>query len=304
MISIEEIKSFFEGEILINEPLSKYTSLRIGGPADLFLFPDHNDDIVKLIAYLNSGNIPSLIIGNGTNLLVSDSGFRGAVINLGNKFNKIEMRNSDIQVQSGVMLTRFVDFCINHKKQGVEKLAGIPGTVGGAIVMNAGAWGAQISDYIVDIEVIRNDEIIKVSKKDAGFAYRRSDFGNDIILSGRFNLPEGNIDEMLKARTEYLQKRNYSHPVNYPNCGSVFKNPPGHYVAKLIEEAGLKGLKVGGAQISEKHANFIINTGDATAQDVVQLIKRTSGKVFEKFNISPELEIKLVGFDEDIFTNG
>jgi UDP-N-acetylmuramate dehydrogenase len=300
LISIVDIKTHFRGEILINEPLSKYTSYRIGGPASLFLVPVDKSDAVDLSVYLQKNKIEFGVIGNGTNVLVSDNGVDGIVMNLEKGLNKISKEKNIVIADSGVMLARFVDFCIQNKFTGVEKLSGIPGTLGGAILMNASAFGASISDYIVEIEVVRNGDVILVKKNDSLFEYRNSGFKNDVILSAKFDLPPGDSDEMIKIRHEYLQKRNQKQPLNYPNCGSVFKNPVGHHAAKLIEDAGLKGIRVGDAQVSEKHGNFIVNIGEAKANDVIQLINKVRKIVFDKFGIVLELEVKLIGFEKDV----
>lgn len=296
MISIADIKQFFKGEIFVNEPLNKHTSIKIGGPADLLLLPSDKEDAINLSVYLQQNGIDYSVIGNGSNILVSDAGIREIVINFEQGLKQIKLVDGLVEVESGVMLARFVDFCIQNGKQGVEKLAGIPGTIGGAIVMNASAYKYEISDHIVDVEVVRNGKLIRVKKQDANFAYRTSAFLNDIIISAVFELPDGNIDEMQKTRIEYLQKRNLTQPLNYPNSGSVFKNPPGNYAAKLIEDAGLKGLRIGNAQISDKHANFIVNLGNAKAEDVIGLIQTCKEIVKKKFDVYLELELKLLGF--------
>ncbi|MDI6779714.1 MAG: UDP-N-acetylmuramate dehydrogenase [Bacteroidota bacterium] len=296
MISIADIKQFFKGEIFVNEPLNKHTSIKIGGPADLLMQPSDKEDAINLSVYLQQNGIDYTVIGNGSNILVSDAGIREIVINFEQGLKQIKLVDGLVKVESGVMLARFVDFCIQNKKQGVEKLAGIPGTIGGAIVMNASAYKCEISDYIVDVEVVRDGKLIRVKKQDANFAYRTSAFLNDIIISAVFELPDGNIDEMQKTCAEYLQKRNLTQPLNYPNSGSVFKNPPGNYAAKLIEDAGLKGLRIGNAQISEKHANFIVNLGNAKAEDVIGLIQTCKEIVKKKFDVYLELELKLLGF--------
>jgi UDP-N-acetylmuramate dehydrogenase len=300
LISIVDIKNNFRGEILINEPLSKYTSYRIGGPASLLLVPADKSDAVDLSVYLQRSKIEFVVIGNGTNVLVSDNGIDGIVMNLEKGLNKINKENNIVVAESGVMLARFVDFCIQNKFTGVEKLSGIPGTLGGAILMNASAFSCSISEYIIEIEVVRNGEVVTVKKSDSLFEYRNSGFKNDVILSAKFDLPAGDSDQMMKIRHEYLQKRNQKQPLNYPNCGSVFKNPAGLHAAKLIEDAGLKGLRVGDAQVSEKHGNFIVNIGKAKAIDVIQLINQVRKIVFDKFGIVLEPEVKLIGFEKDV----
>lgn len=300
MISIDEIKEFFEGKILVNEPMSNHTSMRIGGPADLMLVPISKQDTVQLIKYLNQKQNKYLTIGNGSNILVADEGIRDIVVSLYPNLNRIEIKGDSVYVEAGVILARFVDFCIQHSKQGVEKLAGIPGTIGGALIMNAGAYNCQISDFLLSVEILENGEVREIKREDIEFRYRYSSLSDKMILSAEFKLPDGNIKELQEIRSEYLQRRSQSQPLNYPNLGSIFKNPPGNYAAKLIEDAGLKGKQFGNAKISEKHSNFIINLGGAKAKDVIDLINFVRKEVYKKFNIKLELEIKLVGFNEDV----
>lgn len=298
MISIAEIKQFFKGKILFNEPMAHHTTIKIGGNADLFVFPSDKDDAVELLKYLQQNKLSYIVIGNGSNILVNDSGINGIVISFSKGLNKLKFRDGFIEVEAGIQISRFVDFCIQNDKQGVEKLAGIPGTIGGAIIMNAGAYNCEISDYILDIDIIREGELIRVKKNEANFGYRTSGLSNSIVLSARFDLPNGIRYEAMKVRSEYLQKRNQTQPLNYPNCGSVFKNPPSMYAAKLIEESNLKGLRIGDAQISEKHANFIVNLGNAKAVEVLKLIDICKETVEKKFGIILQLEIKLLGFEK------
>jgi UDP-N-acetylmuramate dehydrogenase len=301
MVNIDDIKNFFRGTIALHEPLSKYTSFRIGGPADYYLEPKDKEDVVNIITYLQQNNCPYIILGRGSNLLVSDDGIRGAVINFEHGLNSIRAENDLVIADAGVSVARFVDFCIQRGLKGVEMLPGIPGTLGGAIVMNAGAYGGEISDHLVEVEVLREGKVIHVKKADAGFSYRRSGFQRDIILGAAFTLPAGNKEEIALIRKELLLKRNQSQPLNFPNSGSMFKNPPGTFAAKLIEQAGLKGMQRGNARISDKHANFIVNLGGATATDVVELIALARKTVFEKFDINLELEVKLIGFAESTY---
>jgi UDP-N-acetylmuramate dehydrogenase len=296
VVHVNDIRTFFRGHIALGEPLGKYTSFRIGGPADYYLEPADKQDVAAIVSYLQRNAIPFTVIGRGSNLLVSDDGIRGAVINFETGLNSIRMEDDLVVVDAGMTLARFVDFCIQRGLKGVEMLPGIPGTIGGAVMMNAGAYGGEISDFIVDVEILREGAIIRVKKEDAGFSYRRSGFANDIILGASFRLPAGDKAETLRVRRELLLKRNQAQPVNLPNSGSMFKNPPGNHAAKLIEEAGLKGKRVGNAQISEKHANFIVNLGGATALDVLALIEAARTSVFERTGIRLELEVKLLGF--------
>ncbi len=296
MVSLNDIRAFFRGSIAINEPLAGYTSMRIGGPVDYFLEPADRDDLASIVKYFRQNNFDFIIVGRGSNMLVSDDGFRGAAINMENQFSNVRLDGEDVVAEAGAGLSKLVDFCIQHGKAGLEWAAGIPGTVGGAIVMNAGAHGGETADQLVDVEVLRGEEIVMVPKSSINFGYRRSGLEQDIVLSGRFRLPEGDREEINQRRRTFIQQRNATQPVNMPNSGSIFKNPAGNYAARLIDAANLKGKRVGGAQISEKHANFIINTGNATASDVLTLIELARRTVYQNAGVLLELEIRLIGF--------
>jgi len=298
MIDLGQIREIVSGRILLNEPLAKYTTFKIGGPADIYVEPMSIDELLNLLRYLDDRGIDFVVLGNGSNVLVSDEGFRGAVINLEAGFNFVKKEGECVIAGAGIKLARFVDFCVENGLRGVEMLAGIPGTLGGAIIMNAGAYSGEISDYLLDVEVIRNMKLVRLKKEECGFGYRTSNLTNDIVIQAKFKFPPGDVEEMKKIRREILLKRNISQPVNFPNAGSIFKNPPGDYAGRLIEKAGLKGVCIGDAQISEKHANFIINKGKAKAMDVLELIKLAQTKVYEKFGIKLELEVRLIGFKE------
>jgi UDP-N-acetylmuramate dehydrogenase len=297
VLTIDDIKKFFRGRIALSEPLAKHTSFRIGGPADYYCEPEDKEDAVNIIAYLERQGVPFAIIGKGSNLLVSDEGIRGAVINLEPGLKSIRVEQDRVFADTGVSLSRFVEFCVQRNFKGVEMLAGIPGTIGGAVLMNASAYGGQISDYLVDVEMFRKGTVLFLKKEEVGFSYRHAGVREgDIVLGASFRLPAGDKAEIMKIRRELLLKRNRSQPVNFPSAGCMFKNPAGHYAAKLIEEAGLKGARSGQAQISEKHANFIVNLGSAHAKDVLALVDLAKKTVFEKFHVMLELEVKLVGF--------
>lgn len=301
MISLEHITNFFRGRLTLGEPLAKYTSFRIGGPADFYIEPADRDDLLDLIQYLGRENIPFVVLGCGSNVLVSDEGLRGVVINLEHGLNRIHIDDGIVNAEAGVRMGKFVDFCIQHGFGGVEMLAGIPGTIGGGVVMNAGAYGGEIANHFVSVEIIRDGKVVELKKEECGFAYRRSNFSRDIVLKARFRFSLGDKAEMIKQRRELLLRRNLSQPLNLPNSGSVFKNPAGQYAAKLIEECGLKGTRRGKAQISEKHGNFIVNHGGATAMNVIELIELARRTVRDKFGVTLEPEVKLLGFSEEVY---
>lgn len=296
MIPLDDIRKSFRGRIALNEPMERYTTFRIGGAADIYLEPLDKEDALALITYLRGQSLPYVLMGNGSNILVSDHGVRGAVVNLEVGFSYV--RNQDdgtVVAGAGIKLAKFVDFCIGNGYAGTEMLAGIPGTLGGAVIMNAGAYGGEISDHMIAVELIRGSKLMTISKDDAGFAYRTSALQGDVILEASFQFPSGQKENMKTVRRQTLLKRNSSQPVQWGNAGSIFKNPKGDFAARLIQECGLKGTTIGGAQISELHANFIINRGQATAADVMALIQVARQAVLEKFAIELELEVKLIG---------
>ncbi len=298
MISISEIKQVFKGKISLNERMAPFTTFRIGGVADYFVEPVDSQDVLNILRYLKKKDIPYYVMGNGSNVLISDEGIRGVVINLESGFGYLKHENSKIISGAGAKIARFVDFCIQNGYAGVEMIAGIPATLGGALVMNAGAYGGEIADHVTEVLVIKNDELKRLSKDECGFTYRYSALRTTVVLEGTFSLPKGNPVEISRVRKELMLKRNAAQPVEIPNAGCIFKNPAGNYAAKLIEECGLKGTAVGGAMVSPKHSNFIVNYDNATAHDVIELIRLIRQKVHEKTGIELELEVKPIGFEE------
>jgi UDP-N-acetylmuramate dehydrogenase len=300
LISISEIQKIFKGRISLNEPLARFTTFRIGGVADYYVEPVDAQDVLNIVNYVSKQDLPMYVMGNGSNILISDEGIRGVVINLEEGFNYLRNDNGVIVSGSGVKMAKFVDFCIQNRYAGVEMLAGIPATVGGALTMNAGAYGGESADHVVEVTVVKNGELKALTKQECEFAYRRSNLKGTVILEAKFKLPEGEKNELNARRKKLLLDRNESQPVEIPNAGCVFKNPPNSKAAILIEESGLKGVTYGGAMVSPKHANFIVNTAKATANDVIELIKIVRKTVKEKKGISLEMEVKLIGFKEDV----
>jgi UDP-N-acetylmuramate dehydrogenase len=299
MISFSEIQKILRGKILVDEPMSKHTWMKVGGPADFYIEPADLPDLLSIIEYFFSHNYSWTVVGRGSNILVSDEGIRGAVINIENSLSNIKLDKGFVTAEAGVRLTKFVDFCIQNSFSGVEMLAGIPGTIGGAVVMNAGAHGGEISNHLVSVELIRNGRLIKMEKSEAGFSYRRSGLSGDLVLNATFKLPAGDVNLLAGKRREFVLKRNVSQPLELPNLGSMFKNPSNSYAAKLIEQAGLKGKRSGDAQISEKHANFIVNLGNAKANDVITLIELIKRTVYQNSGVMLELEVQTVGFKKN-----
>lgn len=298
MISITEIKEFFKGKISLNEPLAPYTTFRIGGVADYLVEPVDAEDLLSLVRYCRKRSMPYHVMGNGSNILISDEGIRGVVINLESGFNYLRRYNGGVLAGAGVKMAKFVDFCIENSYAGVEMIAGIPATIGGALVMNAGCYGGETSTYVTEVQVIRDDRIMSLTKEQCGFVYRGSGLKSTVIMQARFTLPHGEKAELLRLRKNHMIHRNQTQPVEIPNAGCIFKNPDGFKAAILIEECGLKGERLGGALVSPKHSNFIVNTGNATANDVLGLVKMVRDAVKKSNGVELELEIKLVGFEE------
>jgi UDP-N-acetylmuramate dehydrogenase len=296
MISLADIQKILRGSIAVDEPMSKHTWMKVGGPADFYIEPIDKQDLITIVNYFQEHQYTWLILGRGSNVLVSDEGIRGAVINIEQALSKTYIEGGLVFAESGVRLTKFVDFCIQNELAGVETLAGIPGTIGGAVVMNAGAHGSEIADHLVEVEVIQNGKARQVNKVQAQFSYRQSGFTHDVVLSASFKLLRGDKELLSTKRRECIIHRNETQPLEYPNLGSMFKNPPNAFAAKLVEQAGLKGKRVGDAQISEKHANFIVNLEHAKAEDILKLIDLVKRTVRQNSGVQLELEVKMIGF--------
>ncbi len=283
----------------ISEPLARMTTFRVGGPADLFLEPANVEELTATVAYLRSIEVPFIVLGNGSNVLVSDEGYRGAAISLERGFRGATYADGIVDAGAGMRLATFVDFCISHGRGGVEMLAGIPGTLGGSVIMNAGAYGGEISTSLLDVTVLRDGAVRVLPATACGFRYRGSDLRADIVLSARFALPEGDPSVLRARRKELLQKRNAAQPTRLPNAGSIFKNPEGMFAAKLIQECGLKGFRSGGAEVSDLHANFIVGQPGVTARDILTVINHVRRTVHAATGVVLELEILLIGFPGD-----
>ncbi len=300
MISITEIKKIFKGKISLNEVLASYTTFRIGGVADYYIEPADAEDVVSIINYINKQGIPYFVLGNGSNILISDEGIRGVVINMIHGFSYLKHENGHIISGSGVKLAKLADYSIQCGYAGLEMLASIPATVGGALVMNAGCYGGETAQYVTDVTLVSDAKLVKRTKQECEFSYRSSNLKGTVIIESKFKLPQGNKEETSVRRKEFLLKRNESQPVEIPNAGCMFKNPPGNHAAILIDQAGLKGLSHGGAMVSPKHANFIVNVNNASANDVLELVKTVRKTIREKTGIELEMEVKLVGFGEEV----
>ncbi|CEQ24701.1 UDP-N-acetylenolpyruvoylglucosamine reductase [[Clostridium] sordellii] len=284
--------------IYLNEPMKNHISFKVGGPADFLLKPKTEDEIKRLIEFLKNENIPYIVIGNGSNLLVKDGGIRGVVIKIADNFNNFEIEDTKVIAQSGALLSFMGKAILNKSLTGFEFAAGIPGTLGGAIAMNAGAYGGEMKDIVKSVRLIDSKgNIIELSNKEMEFEYRRSLISKSdyIVLSAIMELKEGNFDEIKGYMKELTKSRVTKQPLNLPSAGSTFKRPEGHFAAKLIEDSGLKGLTLGGARVSEKHSGFVVNIGDAKAKDIIELINVVKSTVYSKFGVMLEEEVKILG---------
>lgn len=281
----------------IDEPMSKHTTFRIGGKADCVLYPSSCEELSDILKILSVNGIKPLVVGNGSNLLVSDKGIRGVIIKMADNMSNITVDGNDIVCQSGVSLTKLCLTAYDNSLSGVEGLYGIPGSVGGAVYMNAGAYGYEIKDVISKVNYLDIYGNAYEYVGNAGFLYRESPFSdkNYIITDATFHMENG-IKEEIKEKMDDVKKRRFDkQPLNYPSAGSTFKRPEGYYAAALIEQAGLKGKRVGDAMVSDKHSGFIVNLGNATSVDVLSLIDIVQKTVLNQFNVQLETEIKYLG---------
>ena len=294
---IEEIKRLNIETIKEDESLSNYTTFKIGGPARVLIEAKSDEEVLKLVRLFDEMKEDYLIIGNGSNLLISDAGIERPVIVLDKNFSNITMRDEvTLYAEAGASLKSLANKALELGLGGLEAISGIPGTVGGAVYMNAGAYGSEIKDVVTKIRYIKDDSIAELDASKANFAHRRSIFQDKgyIILGAYFKLEKKDKKDIEEEQRDYTQRRKDKQPLEYPSAGSVFKRPEGYYASKLIEDAGLKGLSVGGAMVSKKHSGFIINTGSASFDDVVTLIEKVKAIVLDKFAVSLEEEIRII----------
>lgn len=301
----ELAKIISKNSILLDEPMKKHTTFRIGGNADMFVSPAI-EQIPEIVALAKSHDIPVTIIGNGSNLLVGDKGIRGLVLSIGKGADAVEVSLVDktaegkvrLSVGAGAMLSKVAAEALRNSLTGFEFAAGIPGTIGGAVVMNAGAYGGEIKDVLVSARVLTpNGEILTLTRDELDLSYRHSCIPEKeyIVLDAVVELVKGDETQIRAAMEDYKGRRIEKQPLEYPSAGSTFKRPEGYFAGKLIQDAHLRGYRVGGAQVSEKHCGFVINADNATAQDVLTLIEDVKKKVYEEFQVELEPEVKMMG---------
>ena len=300
---METLNTMTKGSFLKDEAMAKHTSYRIGGPANAYITPRDKDDLSQILQFANQHGIATYFVGSGSNLLVADEGIDGLVITLGKSLKRLEITGATVFAESGVMLGKMVKECISRNLSGVESMIGVPGTLGGALVMNAGAFGGEISNYLKHVTVMEMDGQEKQYQPgDISFTYRHSTFPDDeIVISAEFELIQSDKETVQEKRAVASGGRKATQPLKFRSAGSVFKNPKEGAAGYYIDQAGLKGTKVGDAEISPIHANFFVNHGKAKASDVVALIRLARETVHDKFGIMLDLEVKPLGFKPGTF---
>lgn len=287
-----------EENIVRNEPLAKHTTFKIGGPAEYFVTPENEDQLKLVIKVCRESNIPYYIIGKGSNLLVGDKGYKGVIIQIYKNFDWIKIDKNIVTAGAGVMLSRLATQAAEHNLAGLQGECGIPGTLGGAVTMNAGAYGYEIKDYIISATVLNQEgEIFTLNKEELQLAYRTSIVQKNsyIVIEAVFELPYGNKEDILAEITEFNRKRVEKQPLEYPSAGSTFKRPVGYFAGKLIMDSGLAGYRVGDIMISMKHCGFVVNVGNGTASEVRQLIEDVQHIIYEKHQVMLEPEVRIIG---------
>ena len=280
------------------EPMKNHTTFRIGGPADYYLCPHSTAELQKVIEICKEENLPFFVQGNGSNLLVSDRGYRGVVIQLGKNFSDMEVKDERILVKAGALLSKTAKEALDAGLAGMEAVSGIPGTIGGAVMMNAGAYGGEMKDIVESVTVLNQEgELLTLSVEEMKMGYRTSIVKEKgyIVVSAVLKLRRGQRQAIREQMEDYKERRVTKQPLDMPSAGSMFKRPEGYFAGKLIMDAGLRGFSVGGAQVSEKHCGFVVNKGDATAQDVLDLIHEVQRRVKEQFGVELEPEVRFLG---------
>lgn len=283
-------------EVRRDESMSAHTSFKTGGPADIFIEPKSEDELVLCLKVLHREGVQPLLVGRGSNLLVSDAGIRGAVIHLGDMFSEIKPDEGGIYAQAGASLASAASAAMQAGLGGMEFAHGIPGSVGGAVMMNAGAYGGEMADIVRSVRCINPEgEIVEIT--DCDFSYRHSRFEEPgwTIIGACFELLPGEKTEILAKMKELMEKRTASQPLDKPSAGSTFKRPANGYAAAMIDQAGLKGFSIGGAAVSEKHAGFVVNLGQATSSDILAVMAHVRETVYERFGVELEPEVRIVG---------
>lgn len=296
---MEALKKFIPAEnIHIQESMAAHTTFRVGGPADCLVELENTEQLKRVQHYLNQVEMPYVVLGNGSNVLVSDEGYRGVVLQIGNRMNRILVEGNCVIARAGALMSQVARVAMEHGLTGFEFASGIPGTVGGGVVMNAGAYGGEMSQVVSKVTVVNAEgEMLELDNATMEFGYRYSTIKNQpfTVTEVSFELKQGEKDAIKATMDELATKRREKQPLEYPSAGSTFKRPEGHFAGQLIMEAGLRGFQIGGARVSDKHCGFVINAGGATAADVKCLIGEIQARVKEKFHVDLEPEVIFLG---------
>ncbi|MCI8529440.1 MAG: UDP-N-acetylmuramate dehydrogenase [Lachnospiraceae bacterium] len=299
---VEALQKFVPSEnILLQEPMAGHTTFRIGGPADCFLLLESEEQLKKVQKYLYLVGVPFFILGNGSNLLVRDEGYGGVILQIGKKMSRIAVQGCHIVAQAGATMGQVAHAALEHGLTGLEFASGIPGTVGGGVVMNAGAYGGEMSQIVTEVRVVnREGETLELDNATMEFGYRTSIIKHNpfTVTEVDFSLEHGDREAIRQKMDELGAKRREKQPLEYPSAGSTFKRPEGHFAGQLIMEAGFRGFQVGGAKVSDKHCGFIVNTGEATARDVREIIEEVQRRVKERFHVELETEVVFLGWED------
>lgn len=286
------------GRVCVHEPMSRHTTFRVGGPADYYVEPGTKEELAAVFAICRQNGIPYYILGNGSNLLVSDKGYRGVMVSLGKHWSGIRVDGPRIWAGAGALLSCVARAALKNSRKGMEFASGIPGSVGGAVAMNAGAYGSEMADVLESVAALTpGGEERRLAVGELELGYRTSCIAGRgyVVLEAAFILEPGEPEAIREKMEELSRKRKSKQPLEYPSAGSTFKRPLGHFAGKLIEDAGLRGFCVGGAQVSEKHCGFVVNRGGATAADIYELCRRVRQRVWEHSGVELELEVKVLG---------
>lgn len=292
------IEIFGNNRVLFDEPMSQHTTFRIGGPADVFVMPENYEQIREVLRLCREEKLPFFVLGNGSNLLVSDSGYRGVIIQMDRNMEEIRVEGEEIHACAGALLSSVAVAARNASLTGFEFAGGIPGTIGGAAVMNAGAYGGELKDVLKEVTVMtREGELLTIPVDKLEMGYRTSIIktAGYLVLEAVISLKKGDEEKIRAVMKELSERRTEKQPLDYPSAGSTFKRPEGYFAGKLIMDSGLRGYRVGGAQVSEKHCGFVINAGGATAEDVRTLMEHVIEVVREKYGVTLEPEVKFLG---------
>lgn len=300
---IQALRKFVpEENICLQESMASHTTFRIGGLADCFVQLENTEQLIKVRKYLSQVGVPFFVLGNGSNLLVSDEGFRGVILQIGPKMNRVTVEGSVIVAQAGASMAQIARTAMEHELTGMEFASGIPGTIGGGVVMNAGAYGGELSRIVTQVNVVNSEgEIMELDNETMEFGYRTSTIRNNpfTVTEVILRLEKGDRQQIRERMEELAAKRREKQPLEYPSAGSTFKRPAEHYAGQLIMEAGLRGFQCGGAKVSDKHCGFVINTGNATAEDVRKLIREVQVRVKDQFNVDLETEVLFLGWEKN-----